>query len=244
MNKGKRILIGDNSYTFGRLLSKALTDSGFDVMCRRSDALKLKTEILSCTPDVAVLFVYDEESPVIPLIADISSSGCPTKIIAVTYVSSTAVCRNIIDSGAERCIVMPVAVKTICTVVSEVSCAPRPIAFEPEIISFLVENNIPNHLKGFYYLSTSMGLCITDPEYITDLTKRLYPKLAEIYGTTPLLIERDLRHIALLAHENGSDLRLAGLSSNFSASIDTPLTNYELICIASDAFAQKYKIFR
>lgn len=244
MRNGKRVLIGDNSYEFGRLLSKILRDRGFEVLCRRNDISQLKSEILSSEPDAAVICVYSGDSSPIKLISDISAANSNTGILAVAYSLSDDMCRDIVSSGAARCILMPASLKSIASVIYEISSAPHQVAFEPEIISFLIESGFPSHLNGLYYLSTAAGLCIVNPEYISDITNSLYEKLAEIYNTTPLLIERSIRHVALLAHENGSDMRLSADPDRiFSAGTNEPLTNYELICLVADAFSRKYGLF-
>ncbi len=243
MKNGKHILIGDNSYDFGRILSNFLSDNGFEIMCRRNDASLLKNEILSSSPDAAVICVSDEDDPVCTLISDIASSDCPTKILAAVFSASKELCRRLIEIGADKCILMPASMVQILNILNELSCAHRHIPFEPEIISFLTDIGIPAHLKGFSYLSTGTGLCIVHPEYISDITNKLYTELAEIYSTAPLTIERAVRHVAQLAHENGSDIRLAGMSRNFTVT-DSPLTNYELFCAAADAFAEKYSLYR
>lgn len=243
MKNGRRVLIGDNSYEFGRILSQFLTESGFEIMCRRNDILQLKSEIISSEPDVAVICVSDDDDPARSLIADIAASDCTTRIVAAVFKLSHELCRDIIDSGADRCVMMPSAMKRIIEIVTELSCAPQAVPFEPEVISFLSEKGLPNHIKGFSFLSTSVGLCVADPDYISDITNKLYKKIAEIYNTTPVIVERSIRHVAILAHENGSDMQLAGPCRSFSAAPDTPLTNYELICIAADAFAEKYGLY-
>lgn len=244
LKNGKRILIGDNSYDIGRILSTTLAENGFETMCRRNDIPHLKNEIISSEPDVAVICVTDEDDPACALISELAASDCRTKLLAAVFTLSHELCRDIIDSGADRCILMPASMNKILDIVTELSCAHRTVPFEPEVISFLSENGLPNHIKGFNFLSTSVGLCITNPEYLSDITNTLYKKIAEIYDTTPVLVERAIRHVAMLAHENGSDVRLAETNRLFSVQPDAPLTNYELICIATDAFADKYGLYR
>lgn len=244
MNNGKHILIGDNSFEFGRLLSKTLEKRGFNVLCRRNDLNMLKDEIIASSPDCAVICIYGNDDEALKVISEIKKSGCKTGIIAAAYTGSSVLCRNIINSGAERCIQMPTSIKFIISVIYEISCAKFLIAFEPEIVSFLIERNFPSHLNGFYYLATAMGFSIVNPDYLSDVTETLYIKLAEIYNTTPLIIERSIRHVAQLVHDNGSDLRIIADSSlNFSRNSKEPLTNYELICLAADAFSEKYGLF-
>ncbi len=38
-------------------------------------------------------------------------------------------------------------------------------------------------------------LCIKDKNYLESITKQLYPKVAEIYKTTPKRVERGIRNV-------------------------------------------------
>lgn len=47
---------------------------------------------------------------------------------------------------------------------------------------------------GFTYLEDAIALVYTDPDYITSMTKRLYPGVADKRGTTASRVERAIRH--------------------------------------------------
>lgn len=46
---------------------------------------------------------------------------------------------------------------------------------------------------GFFYASYAAKLAKEDPENLLLVTKRLYPAVAERYGTTPACVERSIR---------------------------------------------------
>lgn len=50
----------------------------------------------------------------------------------------------------------------------------------------------PNH-KGFHYLRVGIKYCIENPESVTNFTKLIYPKLSEMFDTTPTAVERAVR---------------------------------------------------
>ena len=62
------------------------------------------------------------------------------------------------------------------------------------VTRYLHELGMMTHLKGFNYSRTAIILCIKDKSYLETITKRLYPKVAEIHNTTPSKVERGIRH--------------------------------------------------
>ena len=61
------------------------------------------------------------------------------------------------------------------------------------IKEFLVETGIYPNLKGFYPLIRAVEIVRKQKQI--SMTKELYPKLAEEFKSTPIKIERAIRHI-------------------------------------------------
>ena len=59
---------------------------------------------------------------------------------------------------------------------------------------FLSNLGVPTNLCGYRYLKTLVYLAIKDESLLTSYTKKLYPKGAEFYSTTPERVERSIRH--------------------------------------------------
>ena len=73
------------------------------------------------------------------------------------------------------------------------------------VTRYLHELGMMTHLKGFAYSRTAIILCIQDKSYLETITKRLYPKVAEIHNTTPTKVERAIRNaIETLARNTDS----------------------------------------
>jgi len=58
----------------------------------------------------------------------------------------------------------------------------------------LLEMGAPANQLGFKYLCDGVQLALDDPEYLREMTGRLYPEVAKINGTTPPGAERNMRH--------------------------------------------------
>ena len=65
---------------------------------------------------------------------------------------------------------------------------------EDEICSILIRCGISQNLKGYLYLKEAILLAVENPSITFQLTKILYPMIADIYDTTPECVERSMRH--------------------------------------------------
>lgn len=61
------------------------------------------------------------------------------------------------------------------------------------VTRYLHELGMKIKLKGFGYSRTAIMLCLQDKSYLELMTKRLYPKVAEIHKTAPNRVARGIR---------------------------------------------------
>ena len=65
-----------------------------------------------------------------------------------------------------------------------------------------------NHLgitatyKGFLHTCYAVSLAMESPEYLALVTKRLYPEVAQHFGTSWTCVERNIRTVAQIAWES------------------------------------------
>ncbi len=62
------------------------------------------------------------------------------------------------------------------------------------ITELLHKVGIPANIKGYKHVRTAIMLALKDETYLVHVTARLYPKVAEMYNTTPGSIERAIHH--------------------------------------------------
>ena len=58
----------------------------------------------------------------------------------------------------------------------------------------LLELRIPPHIYGFDYIHDAVALILSDKQYVHAITKRLYPAVALKNDTTPVRVEKAIRH--------------------------------------------------
>ncbi|MCL6588984.1 MAG: sporulation transcription factor Spo0A [Firmicutes bacterium] len=64
---------------------------------------------------------------------------------------------------------------------------------EAEVVETMKRLMIPPHFKGFIYLRDAIMLTILEPNIINEVTKKLYPVIADHYNTTLNRVERAMR---------------------------------------------------
>ncbi len=74
---------------------------------------------------------------------------------------------------------------------------------EAAVTEILHQIGVPAHIKGYKFLRDAILLTMADPEYINAVTKRLYPEIGKMNGTTASRVERAIRHAIEVAWDRG-----------------------------------------
>ena len=67
------------------------------------------------------------------------------------------------------------------------------VELERYVTKIMLVLGVPVHLSGYRYIREAILISVADMEAVNRVTKYLYPKIAEIYKTTPSKIERAIR---------------------------------------------------
>ncbi|MBE6143732.1 MAG: sporulation transcription factor Spo0A [Erysipelotrichaceae bacterium] len=93
---------------------------------------------------------------------------------------------------------------------------------------------IPAHIKGYHFLREAIELTINNPSVIGQVTKSLYPMLAEKFDSSTSKVERAIRHAIELGWNRGNPDTIDSIFGyTISASRAKP-TNSEFIAMVSD----------
>ena len=113
---------------------------------------------------------------------------------------------------------------------------------ETVVSDTLHEIGVPASLLGYKYLRTAIIWCVEDESLAHSVTKRLYPRIAEEFGTTSSRAERSLRHAVEVAWERGN---AEVLHKYFGYTVDgnkgKPTTR-EFVAMVTDYLKLKYKL--
>ena len=105
---------------------------------------------------------------------------------------------------------------------------------EIDITNLIHEVGVPAHIKGYQYLRDAITLVVNNMDYLSAVTKELYPAIAKMNNTTPSRVERAIRHAIEIAWNRG---KLETLDSLFGYTVKTDKgkpTNSEFIAIIAD----------
>lgn len=112
---------------------------------------------------------------------------------------------------------------------------------EALVTNIIHEIGVPAHIKGYQYLREAIMVVVQDIDVINQITKQLYPAIAERYGTTPSRVERAIRHAIEVAWARGKNEAVENIFGyTISASKGKP-TNSEFIAMIADKLRLELK---
>lgn len=107
-------------------------------------------------------------------------------------------------------------------------------ALDERLANIFIASGIPPHIKGYQFLREAVKQSVRSPEMINNITKQLYPAVAEKFGTSPSKVERAIRHAIEVAWSRG---KIDNINSIYGIKVfskgEKP-TNGELIALVSD----------
>ena len=112
---------------------------------------------------------------------------------------------------------------------------------EALVTNVIHEVGVPAHIKGYQYLREAIMMVINDIDVINQITKQLYPEIADKYKTTPSRVERAIRHAIEVAWGRGEQATVENIFGyTVSASKGKP-TNSEFIAMIADKLRLELK---
>lgn len=109
------------------------------------------------------------------------------------------------------------------------------------IVDMLKALGMPQHLKGYGYIVKGIKLCIQNPKYLSPITYRLYPALADLFETTTGGIERNIRRVIEAMFDNGDIDNITRIFGNTMSVSKGKLSNYEFIVFCTNEITRKMK---
>jgi DNA-binding response OmpR family regulator len=190
----RKILIADASEQWRELLERAL---GERYHVRTSpDGSKTLELAAQFEPDVLVMDLMLAGTDGLGVLKVLEGSPARPRVIVTGRYFSNFITNALQRYQVDDLILKPCAVRSITERVEEVlaQVEGEPVRLpDPEdyITGLLVNLGAPTSQQGFRFLRTGMLLMMDDPGQ--QLTKTLYPAIAEVYGTSPQNVEKGLR---------------------------------------------------
>ena len=105
---------------------------------------------------------------------------------------------------------------------------------DEKISNIFITVGIPAHIKGYQFLREAIKMAIETPEIVNSITKKLYPSIAEKFGTSASKVERAIRHAIEVAWNRG---KIENINSVFGLLVygaNEKPTNGEFIALVAD----------
>ena len=248
-NAEKRVVVLESNATLLNELKGAIERQGnFIVAYTGDDGENGVKQLLNSTRDIVIVVRFLMGLDGCNVIREIKAAGLQSKIIA-TGVSGEAVIERAIREGADYYLIKPFAIQGALELMSELceekgnaatettEVLPqkrRATSLEEKISDIFISIGIPPHIKGYAYLREGIKMTVKQPRIINNVTKELYPGVAEIYKTTSSKVERAIRHAIEVAWNRG---RIDAINAVFGTRVylgsEKP-TNSEFIALVAD----------
>ncbi|MEE1531052.1 MAG: sporulation transcription factor Spo0A, partial [Clostridia bacterium] len=102
---------------------------------------------------------------------------------------------------------------------------------EALVTNIIHEVGVPAHIKGYQYLREAIMMVIKDTDVINQITKQLYPEIADKYHTTPSRVERAIRHAIEVAWGRGEQSAVENIFGYTVSAAKGKPTNSEFIAM-------------
>ena len=241
MEKRTTVLVADGSEEFCAQLSKALQNSGYQVVGTATDGQSAMEQLKAVEPEVVILDLMLPKVDGVTVLKSIPQKNRPKLLLlaafATDYVSGVAA-----SMGADYLMLKPVLPQTVAERMNEIMeadrVAERRKGAEPDIETMVTnvihEIGVPAHIKGYQYLREAIIIAVGDMEVINAITKVLYPQVAKTFSTTPSRVERAIRHAIEVAWDRGDLDTLQRFFGYTVSNTKGKPTNSEFIALIAD----------
>lgn len=254
MNNSKRIkvYILDSNADYRYVCADNLRKQGFDVVGDSGDGSEALTSITKYRPDVVLMDLWVPGMDVECLMNEVrkADSEYSPEFILVTGINNRKLIEDTINAGAAGCIIKPFdyagLVYKINQVIDKSKCdmlykTDDDFELEAQVTQIIHQVGIPAHIKGYQYLRSAIMMVVNNNRIINEVTKTLYPTVAEKFSTTSSRVERAIRHAIEVAWDRG-DVDM--LNSYFGYTVQNAKgkpTNSEFIAMIADNLRLKMK---
>lgn len=242
MNNQIKLLISDETFSFGVALSKILESYNVKTTIKSRDGIQIFDEINSSNPDIVLIDSHMEHIDALGILKSFAQNKKKTtRFIVMSDSKNFDLEKIMLNNGASLYITKPVDINYLSDKIISMITTNQPVVSDNDLknIEVIVTDiihqiGVPAHIKGYHYLRQAIILSIHDSEMINSVTKLLYPTVAKKFKTTSSRVERAIRHAIEVAWDRGD---VDTLDSFFGYTIHTGRgkpTNSEFIAMIAD----------
>ena len=265
------VLIADDNQEFAHTLSNYINEQDdMEVIGITKDGNEAVNLISTVRPDIVLLDVIMPHLDGLGVLEKINSrSGLlPSTFIMLSAVGQDKITQKAIELGAEYYVVKPFDIELLIKRIREIKFyKPEPVRnnfiakdnnklyidvdptkvgtdqnIEALVTNLIHEVGVPAHIKGYQYLREAIIMVINDIEVINQITKSLYPQIADRFNTTPSRVERAIRHAIEVAWGRGDQKTVEKIFGYTISAAKGKPTNSEFIAMIADKLRLELKI--
>ena len=242
-----KIVIIDTEETINTYKGEFENDADLECVGTFSDGASALTNVLKLEPDLVVLDLLLPNIDGFEVISNIKSKLQNCKFVVTSNLNSAVYVTKAMEMGADYFMIKPVDTLNLVKrakelmISSNASKSNNSKKLEEKITNIFLTVGIPAHIKGYQFLREAIKMAVNDPMVVNNITKKLYPGIAEVYSTTASKVERAIRHAIEVAWNRG---KLDTLEALFSYTISTGKgkpTNSEFIALVADTIRLQQK---
>lgn len=224
------VLLESNGALLSELKEALAKNEGLNVAYAGDDGEAGIRELHRLKPDLAIVGMFLKGTDGCGVIQAIRKEEAGTKIIA-TGVPSDTLMEKAMSEGADYYLVKPFSMQGALERVEEL-LKDSPVSGEGK--EYASAKRRPVTLEEKISDIFRIKMTVEQPYIINNITKGLYPSIAEKFGTTPSKVERAIRHAIEVAWNRG---RIDAINAVFGTRVylgtEKP-TNSEFIALVAD----------
>ena len=243
----KKIVILESNHDTAQAVAESLRGEGFEV-CGESDDGSEGVELIERTkPDVVLIGLVLKGLDGFGVMDALRERKIPARAIVTGTFADDEIVARVMAKGARYYLMKPLSPPVVAARAKELAAdagkaAPAPAvrekrspaSLDEKISGIFISIGIPPHTKGYGYLREGIKMAVEEPSIINNVTKQLYPKIAEKFNTTASKVERATRHSIEVAWNRQ---RVDAINAVFGVRVyigtDKP-TNSEFIALVAD----------
>ena len=247
MSQQKKIAVLEGNAEVGRQIAARLREDGFEVCTVTDNGREGIERIEEEKPDILIVGMVLKETDGFGVLERLKDDKSPAQIIATGSFSDDEIISRVLAKGAKYYLMKPVPPELVAERAKELvglsgaeikTSAPREkknaASLDEKISNIFISIGIPPHIKGYAYLREGIKMTVAQPSIINNVTKELYPSIAEKFSTTASKVERAIRHSIEVAWNRQ---RVDAINAIFGVRVyigtDKP-TNSEFIALVAD----------
>jgi two-component system response regulator (stage 0 sporulation protein A) len=263
------ILIADDNSDFANTLASYIEkEECMEVIGMARDGKEAVEMLKTTQPDVMLLDVIMPHLDGLGVLEKINELNIKKPIcIMLSAVGQDKITQRAIELGAQYYVVKPFDINLLLKRIKDIKnfqpsqfksmginreIKTQYIEIAPEgkkneenlealVTNIIHEVGVPAHIKGYQYLREAIMMVVNDIDIINQITKQLYPEIANKYTTTPSRVERAIRHAIEVAWGRGQQEAVESIFGYTVSAAKGKPTNSEFIAMIADKLRLELK---